>query len=345
VTRRWWHPLAAILLMTLLGLVALELVARGFWRMSYQLSFRRPNHVLYAFYPELKAVDAARPRRGDGYYNILMLGGSVLHHAWGEVEPALLEQLYAAGQHNVRIFNFSAPAHTSRDSWLKYAALGQARFDLVMLYDGGNETRTNNVPPELFREDYSHYSWYATVNAVAPYHGTAVFALPYTLRYAAANARQALAPGRYVPTHEPRPGWVEYGRSVRSVEAFKHNVTAIVALASERRDPLMLMTFALHLPDNYSREAFTAKGLDYNLHRMPVESLGRREYVVAAVAAHNDVVRRLAAEHTDVMLVDQQARLEGFARNFDDPFHLTIEGSIAFAKNIVDVLQPRLHPQ
>ena len=31
---------------------------------------------------------------------------------------------------NVRIFNLAVPAHTTRDSWLKYAALGDARGDL-----------------------------------------------------------------------------------------------------------------------------------------------------------------------------------------------------------------------
>ena len=68
--------------------------------------------------------------------------------------------------------------HTSRDSWLKYAALGEARFELVVFYDGiverlrgtqdqgeimkkkKDETkrRANNAPPDIFREDYAHYS-------------------------------------------------------------------------------------------------------------------------------------------------------------------------------------------
>jgi hypothetical protein len=343
VPRPWWFVPAALALMAVVCLGGLELGARLFWRIGYQLSFRHPNHPLYAFYPELKAIDAVEPRRGDGFYNILMLGGSVLHHAWGEVEPALLEQLYGAGLHNVRLFNVAAPAHTSRDSWLKYAALDRARFDLVILYDGGNEARTNNVPPELFRDDYSHYSWYAAVNAVAPYQGSAVFALPYTLRYAAASARQTLAPGRFAPTHDPRPEWVEYGRNRRSVAVFAHNVSASVALASERHDPLMLMTFALDVPDNYSREAFDQKRLDYRMHRMPVETLGRREYVVATIAAQNEVVRRVASDHKDLLFVDQQALMQGSARNFDDPFHLTIDGSIAFAQHIADAL--RLHLQ
>src|SRR5207249_4105187 len=121
-----------------------------------------------------------------------------------------------------------------------------------------------------------------TVNALAPYHGRAVFALPYTVRYAAARLRQRSAPDRFVPTHEPREEWVEYGRDPRSAAAFERNVTAILDLAAERGDPIMLMTFAAWVPANYSRDAFAAKRLEYRLHRMPVETWGRREYVLRA---------------------------------------------------------------
>jgi prepilin-type processing-associated H-X9-DG protein len=296
--------------------------------------------VLYAFYPELKSVDAVHPRHGDGYFNVLMLGGSVLHQAWGEVEPALAEQLDAAGVRSTRIFNLGVPAHTSLDSLLKYSALEGQRFDLVIDYDGINDTRTNNVPPALFRDDYSHYSWYATINAVAPYHGHAMFALPYTFHYAVASAKQALHPEQYAPTHEPIPEWTQYARALRSVAVFERNLSAIVALAAARGDRLMLMTSAWWLPANYSHDAFIQKRLDYGLHRLPIELWGRHEDVVAALAAQNDAARRLAASHRGVVLVDQARLMEGSAKNFDDPFHLTIEGSISFARHIVDALRP-----
>ena len=106
-----------------------------------------------------------------------------------------------------------------------------------------------------------------------------------------------------------------------------------------RGDPLMLMTFAVYVPADYSRAAFDHKQLDYRLHRMPVETWGRREYVMAAVTAHNDVIRRLAAEHREVLFVDQDAMMERSSRNFDDPFHLTIDGSVAFAGHIVGALR------
>jgi lysophospholipase L1-like esterase len=340
--RRWWYGPLSLLLALAFCAVTLEVGARAFWRFGYQLSFRRPNHPLFAFYPGLKALDEARPRRGDVSYDVLMLGGSALHHSWGEVEPALAEQLGRAGLHNVRIFNLAAPAFTSRDSLLQYAALTDARFDLVIVYDGANDVRTNNVPPEIFRDDYSHYSWYASVNALASSHGTATFALPYTARYARALFRQHLAPNQFVPAHVPRPAWVEYGREPRSAKPFEHNMAAILDLAAERGDPVMLMTIASWVPADYSPEAFAAKTLDFGLHRTPIEALGRREYVVRAVALHSDIIRRLAAGRPNTLFVDQAALMDGSARNFDDPFHMTIAGSVTFVDHMMAVLRPHL---
>ena len=339
---RWWYGPLSLILMLALCAAALEVAARAYWRLGYQLSFRHPAHPLFAYYPELKAVDETRPRRGDGYYNVLMLGESVLHHAWGEVEPALAEALARDGVRNARIFNLAVPAHTSRDSWLKYASMAGAQFDLVMLYDGANETRTNNAPPEIFRDDYSHYSWYAVVNALAPHEGRAAFALPYTLAFARARLRQRLAPDRFVPTNEPRPEWVAFGGTVRSAGSFERNVTSIVDAAARRGDPVMLMTFASWVPPDYSKEAFAAKRLDYGLHKMPVETWGRPDNVARALRMHNDVIRRLASTRAGVWFVDEAALVSGTGRNFDDPFHLTIAGSIVFAENVMRVLRPHL---
>ena len=265
-----------------------------------------------------------------------------LNRDWGQVEQSLREQLACHGQRNVRIFNLAVPAHTSRDSWLKYAALGEARFELVIFYHGINETRANNVPPELFQEDYSHYSWYENVNALAPYHGAASYALPYTLRYLAVRIRHAQRKDRYVPTHMPREDWVQYGREARSAVSFKHNLSALLDLASARGDQVMLMTFATYVPENYSLEAFKEKRLDYCLHRTPIEIWGRREHVLATVAVHNEIVRSLAAQHAGVLYVDQASLMTGSAHYFNDPCHLTVAGSIKFVENLLQVLLPSL---
>ena len=162
--------LTLFLFVALVTVVSMELAARAYWSLCCQVPFNKPGLVLYAYYPELRRVDQVRPRHHDKSYDILLLGGSVLNSGWGSVEKALHDQLTAIGQRKIRIFNLAVPAHTSRDSWLKYGALKKARFDLVIFYHGINETRANNAPPEIFREDYAHYSWYEIANALASYH-------------------------------------------------------------------------------------------------------------------------------------------------------------------------------
>ena len=225
----WRVRLLPLVLSALLCVVSAEAASRAFWRFAYGVPLRDPGRILNVYYPGLRAVDWQRPSHGDEFYDILLLGGSTLHQNWGEVEQSLHEQLAYGGHRNVRIFNLAQTSHTSRDSLLKYIAVGEARFELIIVYDGINDARVNNVPPELFREDYGHYSWYEAVNALAPYHGTAHFALPYTLRFLAAGLRQAVAKGRYVPREAPREDWVQYGRDPRSAVAFEHNLSAILA--------------------------------------------------------------------------------------------------------------------
>jgi len=339
---RWPTRFILFFLSVLLFAVFAEVAARAFWRLRYGVPFGNPGRILYAYYPELKRVDTERPTRGNAFYDILFLGASTLHKNWGEVEQNLLEQLAYNGHRNVRIFNLAKQAHTSRDSWLKYAALGDARFALVVFYDGINEARANNAPPEIFREDYSHYSWYKIVNTLAPYHGTTSFALPYTLRYLAIGMQYALTKYRDVPTHDPRKEWVRYGRVPRSAVSFKHNLGAILDLASRRGDRVLLMTFATYVPEDYSLEAFKAKRLDYGLHLAPLELWGTREHVLETVAVHNEIVRSLAAQHAGVLFVDQANLMAGNPRYFNDPCHFTAVGSSKFVEYLLMGLLPSL---
>jgi hypothetical protein len=336
----WLIPLLALSLVGLASAIALEVAARSFWSLRYDVPFGRPGYILSAFYPELRRVDYKRPSHGDEFYDVLFLGGSVLHGDWSQVEQALREQLAFAGHRNVRVFNLAAPAHTTRDSRIKYGALRRPRFELVLVYHGVNDARTNNVPPDLFRPDYGHYTWYETVNLLAPYHGRAKLALPYTLRYLALLARQRARPDRYVPREAPRPDWVRYGSDPRSREAFRDNLETILEVAGRRKDQVLLATFATRLPADYSLEAFRAGRLDYGLHRTPIEDWGRREDVVGAIAAHNEVVRRLAARGQGVLFVDQAGLMAGSALWFNDFCHLTVAGSSRFVENLLPVVLP-----
>jgi hypothetical protein len=345
---QWRTGLVLLFLSMFLCVLGAEVAARIFWRFCCGISLLKPDEILYAYYPELRTsgdlpgalrrVPPKPPAHRDEFHDILFLGGSVLHKDWSSVEMELREQLAYHGHRNVRVFNLAVPAHTSRDSLLKYAALGDARFDLVIFYHAINEARANNAPQEIFREDYGHYSWYENVNALAPYHGTAVLALPYTLRYLANNIRYNLRKNQYISTYSVPKEWTQYGRNSRSAASFQHNLSAILDLAAERGDQMLLMTFATYAPENYSRYAFDQKQLDYGLHRSPIEWWGPREHVLATVAVHNEIVRSIAAQHENVLFVDQASLMNGYARYFNDVCHLTAVGSTKFVENLVRVL-------
>jgi hypothetical protein len=343
--RRRWLPAVALLLSLALTMAAAEAASRAFWRLGFGVPFGRPDRILYAFYPELERVDRKHPTREDEFYDILLLGGSALHPDYGAIASALQEQLAYAGRRNVRLFNLADRAHTSRDSRLKYAAIPDARFDLVLVYEGINDARANNAPPAIFRDDYGHYSWYGTVNALAPYHGSAAFALPYTLRFLAVRLGQVPVADRYAPTEAPRPDWLQYGRDYRSVAVLERNVATILDLARRRGDPVMLMSYATYIPEGYTAEAFRDKRLPYGLHLIGVELWGRPEDVAGAVAAQNAALRRLAVRYEGIFFADQAALLAGRAAYFNDVCHLTVLGSSKFAENVVAQLAPALPPK
>lgn len=329
---------SAFVLAAVLCLAILELGARAFWSVRYGVPFLEPDRIGLSHYPGLGDVRSLPASREDEVFDVLLLGGSVLHRFWGDVQDQLGGQL-SATRGRVRIVNLARAAHNSLDSLTKYRLLADARFDLVLVYHGINEVRVNNVPPDVFRSDYGHNPWYEAVGVLAPYHGEAVLALPYTARFLWMRVRQRWHPDRYL-AEPPRDAWQAYGGTLSSVEPFEANLEAIVALAAERGDPLVLVTFALHLADDYTLEAFRAKQLDYGLHRDPIELWGRPEHVRAAVAAQNERVRRIAARHPGVVLVDLERTLPRGAAHFDDVCHLTAAGSEAFARAVVAALPP-----
>lgn len=331
---RWPIRAAALLLTVALTAAGLELSARTWWWAEHGVPFARPSRVLYAWYPKLARIDRARPSVDDATFDVLLLGGSVLHKRWGAVPQLLRERLSAQLERDVRIFNLADDAQTTHDSRTAYAAIEHARFEWVLVYHGINEARANNVPPALFRPDYGHYVWYELVDAMAPYHGRAWLALPYTLRYAGLRLRQRAAPERYVGLNEPREDWLAYGSVLHSTASFRANLEAILETARARGDRVVLATFATYVPDGYSREAFLAGQLDYNGHRFPVETWGRREHVEAAVAAHNEVVRELAARF-DVDFVEIARAMPGTGVLFQDICHFTRRGSEWFVDEIL----------
>jgi hypothetical protein len=103
----------------------------------------------------------------------------------------------------------------------------------------------------------------------------------------------------------------------------------------------MVMTFATHVPGDYSYDAFIARRLDYRIHMSPIEIWGRPDYVAAAIVKQNDMVKRVAAAHPGTILVDQAALMASAGEQgplYNDICHLTIAGSAIFARHILEAM-------
>ena len=324
-----------LVLYALVLLVLVELTCRLFWRISGVSFLATPNRIHHFFYPELEPVEEAATTRDDGTYDVLALGASVLEFGqFGERLTASLEKRYGRP---VRVHSVARAAHTSMDSFYKYRRLHGQRFDLVVFYHAINEARANNCPGELFRDDYSHWGWY---RLIADYEngGERLFVLPYTLRFSYTKIGSKTGLIKFVPKHRPGEEWLVHGATIRSEAPFRANLEGIREIAAARGDPLLVMTFATHVADDYTMEKFLAGELDYAGRDMPIELWGKPEYVLRAVAVHNRVLREIAAR-PDVHFVDQQAALPGGRRHFVDVCHLTGEGMGVLVTNLVDGIE------
>ena len=85
-------PLSVVLAIAVV-LAGGEAASRVFWRCWRGVPLGDPGRVLYAYYPDLAVVDRLRPAHDDGFYDVLLLGGSVLHPDWTPIERKLSTEL------------------------------------------------------------------------------------------------------------------------------------------------------------------------------------------------------------------------------------------------------------
>ncbi len=344
--RKWLHlprsPVRRILFLGIYLLFCAHLVFVGvnlFWKFQTGVPFDEAAFVRDFYFPEIRRsrVKQIRPRHDDPYFDVLLLGESVLEPDWGSVEEVLKEKLRGELGDRFQIYNFGHAAHTSRDSLLKYREMAGEEFELVIVYDGINDVRLNCCPRVLFRDDYNHFAWYRSMQQRLEARKMSV---PRGVIQPAGPETETFT---FSPTDDTL---LEEGRDLKTPGPVRRNLEEIAWTATSRRDSLLLLTAAYYIPADYSPERFREQTLDYRFRAdgrsCSVESWGRPPYVAAAIDAQNEAIRDLAGEHPEAFFVDEQQMIPGGGRLFVDPCHFTEEGSRKFVENLWPAFAKRI---
>jgi hypothetical protein len=316
-----WMVLGAAVWTALLCWVGLK--AFWWWRLGVGVTETPGVEAVWRLhYPEIYSSGAvdAHLAPDDGTYDVLLLGGSVLEQTAPALERALGQKL--AG--HVRVFNLAKAAHTSRDSYFKQQRLAGQCFDLVIFYDGINDARMNCCPDDVFRDDYRHFSWYDSLETRLA-AGTVSVSDILASKLNRGTLSFEVADGR------------EFSDHVKTIAAYRRNLESIADAADRNHSRLLLVTFASDVPKNYSAEAFRAHRLGYGKGKYDVglDVWGTPSGVQAAIAAHNAVVREVAARHKNAILDDEERQMPKSGTCFSDPCHFTEQGIATFVEHAV----------
>lgn len=344
LSNRWKSFISLILVVLILAVLG-ELTTRAVWAVKGLgfLNCQRNLHQLY--YPELDLVIplARKPGQENPYHNfdVLILGASVFNPHIGPIPVELMERLSYSTGNWVQIFNAAQGAHTMLDSYYKYKHLADREYDLVIVYHGINDVRINNCPPDWFRPKYGHYAWYRELNAIEDGSLERILALPITLKLAWLRLEARLGLVNYVG-REPIPKeFYQYGSNIRTTETFRESLEGIVALAGQRGQTVLLMTYASYIPPDYDEMEFRAHKFDYYYHWFPVEVWGAPENVKKGLDAHNEIIRDVARNHPDhTLFIDVARAMPRVGHLFNDVCHFSTEGATVFVNKMVGTIAP-----
>ena len=321
--RRWLFISLYPVYLLALGWLGIQ----GYWYFQEKKTGVAKTDVWIYYYPNLFKARNAEIVESDRTLDVLLLGASVLE----QVAPVFERMLSESTTRPVRVFALSTSAHTSRDSYFKFMQLKHQPFDLVVVYNGINDVRMNCVADELYQADYTHCRHYRSINRASE-------AGALSIKGTALDRMD-----QWIGLDELIPERIDFGDSIKTPPAYRANLEGIINEASARPARVVLMTFAIWIPPEYSEERFLEGTLNYGegRYQIPVETWGKKDNVIRTIAAQNDEVRDLASKH-DVIFVDQARLMPKDGRHFSDVCHLTELGLERFAKNLLDGIQSQL---
>jgi hypothetical protein len=316
--------LRAVALLALV-VIAMEAGSRLFWKFKYDVPLSRPGDIIYVFYPTVRTARLESHHPDPTHRDILVLGGSVLDEMRDGFEALSVRK---AG--NLRFEVAAQVAHTTLDSRRKYQMLENLPYDEVLIYDSINDCKYNNVPAKLFDDEYTAYPFYKLTSALLRHPEVNYVLLPYTLYFAWVDLRDIGKKEWQRPVVVARPKWVAYGSNIKSARTFRQNLEEIVRRAQQHGQTVHLATFASYIPQNYTEEKFRAGKLDYANPRLRVGVWGNATDVRACISRHNQIIREIAAEYSNVHLIEMESAIPREGRFFDDVCHFSPLGKERF---------------
>ncbi len=268
-------------------------------------------------------AELTRYEPATGTRRLLTLGGSALFNrrmtermteAWAPVFPV-----------DIEVVGGALRTHTTRASLIKLEQhFADYYFDYVLIYHAINDLWASNVPKEDFREDYSHLDpWYRRSGLLNDY-------LVARYSYNLLSGRAGVFPREN-----------SNAADFASLATFEQNMRQLVDIVVDKGGVPVLMTFAWHIPENYTLRKFRRYELGYNnpehYDECPVELWGEPAFIREGMTRSNDIVRRIAREY-QLPLIDLEQSLSADIENFGDVVHLSEIGT----DRLIEVVGSRL---
>ena len=313
----------------------LEVSLRLVLCVSAVAGFIHPSKLIYRYYPELIPIEQASILNTDSTYDVLILSCSVLHKDWVDIVKEMNACIQVPkGFNQVKIYNASGVGHGSRDNLVKYDLLRDKHFDAVIYYDAINDSRLNNCPANVFKDDYSHYEWYDEINTITRHKEMDITVLPFFYDWMKIKWKAAFDKDAYIPKHFAlRPEWLQYGSDLKSVHCYERNLKQVMDEAKEQHARFLYFTFAYYLPVDYSLPKFKNKTLDYNFcdHSRETEIWGTGANVKRFIDTINVSSKAWVEPYPNARWIDLNAHYPKGGKYFADVCHFSPEGIREFA--------------
>jgi len=314
----------------------LEISLRLVLCISSGADFFHPSRLIYRYYPELIPIKQAAISNTDSTLDVLILSCSVLHKDWADIVEEMNKCLQLPrGFNRIRIYNASGVGHGSRDNMIKYDLLSDKKFDLIIYYDAINDSRLNNCPDYVFKNNYSHYLWYDEINHIISHPEMDFTVIPFFYDWMKIRLKALFVREAYIPQHfSMRPEWLVYGSNLKSVMSYEANVKEIVAKAQVKHAQFLYLTFAYYLPANYTLQKFHDKTLDYSFcdHSRETEIWGLSQNVSRFIDTVNVGSKTWLSPSAHVKRVDLNAKFPKDGSYFADVCHFSPKGIRRFAE-------------